>query len=237
MIISFFFLSFWNFFKSFNNQFELSLLCSWSRTNVLSFVYCTYDFLAVLEQFWSCFQVIDGSISFDSDYLTFCSPRPKPLPKYLVLINPFESSVWLSFGICLIIFTLLFYLFARIEGQIFNVKFREWDTLPRASWFALGKGRLRVTIFKSADTSHIVAQNYKMYCFSWLSTPNEFGSITSRKLTRLDYKRTLKIIQGYTGWGLENFLLEQIVIKWSIYKKSVLHFILWILHQIIDIIN
>ena len=40
-----------------------------------------------------------------------------------------------------------------------------------------------------------------------------------------------------TEWGSENFLLEQIVIKWSIYEKSVLQLIFWISYQILDIIS
>ena len=40
-----------------------------------------------------------------------------------------------------------------------------------------------------------------------------------------------------TGWGFENFLLEQIFMKLRIYEKSVFLFIFWISYQIIDIFN
>ena len=72
------------------------------------------------------------------DYLVFSAPQPSLLPKYLALVYPFGIYVWILLGVSILVFSILFYAFARIEGYVLNERFSGYHYLKNASWFAFG---------------------------------------------------------------------------------------------------
>jgi hypothetical protein len=67
-------------------------------------------------------QMFDGTITFDRDFITFVSPLPYPIPKFLALIQPFHYFVWScivsSFFLAPIAFRCIMMLVERIQERI-----------------------------------------------------------------------------------------------------------------------
>ena len=56
----------------------------------------------------------------------------------LTLIYPFDSTIWILFLASLFIFSVGFMIASKVEGNLMNMNFREWNTFYEASWYAYG---------------------------------------------------------------------------------------------------
>ena len=56
----------------------------------------------------------------------------------LTLIYPFDSTIWILFLASLFIFSVGFMIISKVEGNLMNMNFREWNTFYEASWYAYG---------------------------------------------------------------------------------------------------
>lgn len=139
-------------------------------------------------------QVIDGSVWFDSDFLTLASPAPSLFPKYLAFLSPFTVVVWICIFVALILASITFFVIAVIEGGLIDYKLREWSTLPLATWFAYGSILVQQLFFKTtADRGRalrvaisgwllaclVISLSYSSSLRSFLITPIYQNSINS----------------------------------------------------------
>ena len=63
-------------------------------------------------------QVIDGTISFDKDYMVFVAPNPQQNPKYLALIQPLNWVVWVFVVVSLVGGATFFLIVANMEQKV-----------------------------------------------------------------------------------------------------------------------
>ena len=54
------------------------------------------------------------------------------------MIYPFDSTIWILFLASLFIFSVGFMIISKVEGNLMNMNFREWNTFYEASWYAYG---------------------------------------------------------------------------------------------------
>jgi hypothetical protein len=84
---------------------------------------------------YSRHQVLDSTIRYDLDFLTFAIPQPRPLPKYMALYQPFRIYVWLAIVMSLIISAFVFAFIAHAEEGILNIDISGWSTISKAGWY------------------------------------------------------------------------------------------------------
>ena len=62
-------------------------------------------------------QVLDGTITFDVDYMVFVAPNPKLKPKFFALVWPLTPTLWVFVFISLAVGTAVFTLVSNLESQ------------------------------------------------------------------------------------------------------------------------
>jgi hypothetical protein len=101
-------------------------------------------------------QVLDSTIRFDSDFMTFATPLPQPLPKFMALYQPFHFHVWFAVAAFLFISAVAFTLIAYAEEHILGIYISSFNTLGKAGWYCfgsmLGESVSRSTDFESKRT-------------------------------------------------------------------------------------
>ena len=135
---------------------------------------------------------MDGTITFDMDYLVHSAPQPSFLSKYLALVYPFDLVTWavLVFSIFFVGFVLfllgkmqksarLLYLFslrlmkfnlfvANSEGSLSKTNFKEWNAMYNSLWFTygtfIGEAITRDTKSEKAYALRIVIAIWLIYC-------------------------------------------------------------------------
>jgi hypothetical protein len=83
-------------------------------------------------------QVLDSTIRFDRDFLTFATPLPQPLPKFMALYQPFHLHVWLAVAAALSISAVAFTLIAYAEERILGIYISCFSTIGKAGWYCFG---------------------------------------------------------------------------------------------------
>ena len=68
-------------------------------------------------------QVLDGTITFDVDYMVFVAPNPKLKPKFFALVWPLTPTLWVFVFISLAVGTAVFTLVSNLESQAGS----QWD--------------------------------------------------------------------------------------------------------------
>ena len=75
-------------------------------------------------------QVFDGTVAFDKDFQAFATPTPRPLPKYLAMVEPFQPLVWLCIAVSIVAIAVVLCLISRTEAKIL-------DMVGDAIWFTI----------------------------------------------------------------------------------------------------
>ena len=75
----------------------------------------------------SClFQVVESTMFYDRDFLTFASPLPALKPRFLSLLRPFTLTIWILVGISMFALGVVFFFISNIEvcdvnlGEVFT---------------------------------------------------------------------------------------------------------------------
>lgn len=63
-------------------------------------------------------KMFDPTISFDKDYMVFVAPNPGQYPKYLALIRPFDSLVWILVFSSLIVLSVVYLVISKSEEKV-----------------------------------------------------------------------------------------------------------------------
>ena len=66
---------------------------------------------------------MDGTITFDVDYMVFVAPNPKLKPKFFALVWPLTPTLWVFVFISLAVGTAVFTLVSNLESQAGS----QWD--------------------------------------------------------------------------------------------------------------
>ena len=75
---------------------------------------------------------------YNVDFLGIVTSKPSIRPKYLNLIYPYNSNVWIAIFITFGTVTVALFVISRIEGSILNVQFVDWLTIPGSLWYVYG---------------------------------------------------------------------------------------------------
>ncbi|KAK8374763.1 hypothetical protein O3P69_012536 [Scylla paramamosain] len=66
-------------------------------------------------------RVIDYTLGYYNDPLTFCTSPPRPLPRVLALVRPFHPEVWAGFVVALVAVGSLYYAARKLENSSSSV--------------------------------------------------------------------------------------------------------------------
>ena len=61
---------------------------------------------------------MDGTLTFDTDYMLFVAPNPQQADKFFALIYPLDMAVWLFILISFFVATIAFLLIALAEEKV-----------------------------------------------------------------------------------------------------------------------
>ena len=68
-------------------------------------------------------QVLQSTMFYDRDFLTFASPVPPDSPRFLSLLRPFTLNMWIMVGIFMAAMGVAFFLISNIEvGNVFQIQ-------------------------------------------------------------------------------------------------------------------
>jgi len=109
-------------------------LIAYSAFNLVDFAICDI-FITYTRT-----QVIDGTITFDVDYMVFAAPKPQLLPKYTALIMPFDAFVWIVIAGSLIIISFMAFIVASTEQYLrkSNVPLGDWWAFENSFFYCVG---------------------------------------------------------------------------------------------------
>ena len=62
-------------------------------------------------------QVLDGTVTFDVDYMVFVAPNPQLKPKFFALVWPLTPTLWVFVFISLAVGTAVFTLVSNLESK------------------------------------------------------------------------------------------------------------------------
>ena len=62
--------------------------------------------------------MLDGTLTFDIDYMVFVAPNPKQADKFFALIYPLGYTVWLFVLISFFLVTIAFVLLSKAEEKV-----------------------------------------------------------------------------------------------------------------------
>ena len=63
-------------------------------------------------------QVMDGSLTFDIDYMVFVAPNPQQADKFFALVYPLDTTVWLFILLSFILATIAFVTLSKTEEMV-----------------------------------------------------------------------------------------------------------------------
>ncbi len=66
--------------------------------------------------------------------------KPTPLPKYTAIVWPFSPEVWISVGVSLEAFVIIYWAFSLIGPVGYGIDFDFWDSCSQAMMVLLSKG-------------------------------------------------------------------------------------------------
>ena len=61
------------------------------------------------------FQVVQSTMFYDRDFLTFASPIPALKPRFLSLLRPFSLTIWIFVGSSMLALGLVFFFLSNVE--------------------------------------------------------------------------------------------------------------------------
>ena len=61
------------------------------------------------------FQVVESTMFYDRDFLTFASPIPALRPRFLSLLRPFSLTIWIFVGISMFALGFVFFFLSNVE--------------------------------------------------------------------------------------------------------------------------
>ena len=70
--------------------------------------------------------MLDGTLTFDIDYMVFVAPNPQLADKFFALISPLDSTVWLFILVSFLIVTAALVALAKAEEMVI-VKFERLE--------------------------------------------------------------------------------------------------------------
>ena len=63
-------------------------------------------------------QVMDGTLTFDIDYMVFVAPNPQQADKFFALVYPLDTTVWLFILISFVLATIAFVTLSKTEEMV-----------------------------------------------------------------------------------------------------------------------
>ena len=63
-------------------------------------------------------QVMDGTLTFDIDYMVFVAPNPQQADKFFALVYPLDTTVWLFILISFVLATIAFVFLSKTEEMV-----------------------------------------------------------------------------------------------------------------------
>ena len=61
---------------------------------------------------------MDGTLTFDIDYMVFVAPNPQQADKFFALLYPLDFTVWLFIIASLVFVTFAFIIIAKAEEKV-----------------------------------------------------------------------------------------------------------------------
>ena len=97
---------------------------------------------------------MDGTLTFDIDYMVFVAPNPQQADKFFALVYPLDTTVWLFILISFVLATIAFVTLSKTEemvtqnldfnrrniiilfnNKIIKKKLETWSSVSRCTWF------------------------------------------------------------------------------------------------------
>ena len=123
-------------------------------------------------------QVLQSTMFYDRDFLTFASPLPPNSPRYLSLLRPFTPNVWLMIGIFIVCVGVTFLFISKFEvgnvvlfliflivsnillkGKITGFTLEEFSSISATLWYCFGT-LIGESITRDKDLQGIKALRY-----------------------------------------------------------------------------
>ena len=98
------------------------ILMSWTRFQV-TIVKKSYAIMKICIHCMSI-QVVQTTMFYDRDFLTFASPIPAPAPRFFSLLRPFTLIVWVLVITSIISLGVVFYFISNLEVSVANINVR-----------------------------------------------------------------------------------------------------------------
>ena len=73
--------------------------------------------------------MLDGTVTFDVDYMVFVAPNPQLKPKFFALVWPLTPTLWVFVFISLAVGTAVFTLVSNLESKAGRATSRREGTL------------------------------------------------------------------------------------------------------------
>ena len=67
-------------------------------------------------------QVMDGSLTFDIDYMVFVAPNPQQADKFFALVYPLDTTVWLFILLSFILAIIAFVSLSKTEEMVIELE-------------------------------------------------------------------------------------------------------------------
>ena len=140
--------------------------------------------------------MIEGTITFDSDYMAFCTPQPDLQPKYLAIIYPFSKTVWLFVGTMTVLVSLMLFAIATYEQYHHYIRFSEWNTFTKSIIFTFGSFIKEPLLLSNSliysNALMILVGFWLLYC---LVMSASYGGNLTTYLTTPTYSKSINTLQ------------------------------------------
>ena len=172
-------------------------LVEMARSGSVDFSMCT------ILQTYQRYLILDGTVFFEKDYLTFVAPKPTLIPQYFAIVNPFTFNVWIGIIISLFVVALILYLISKCEGPMIDQGLIEWKTFNASVWYTYGT-LIGESITRDTKTSKAVALRWVVgtwiiFCFVMMSA---YGGELKAYLTQKSYTSPIATLQDILESGL-----------------------------------
>ncbi|XP_071527933.1 glutamate receptor ionotropic, delta-1-like [Panulirus ornatus] len=143
-------------------------------------------------------EVIDYTIGYHWEPLTFVTSKPQPLPQWLALVRPYQAYVWLCFLLLLTVAGPIYWLLQKLSGG--SQSLGEAAFLMYASMFAQGRK------WPSSTTVRLYSVFWLLFCLvvtvSYVSNLTAFLTVPALSPT---VDTLEELVDSNFVWGINDF--------------------------------
>ncbi len=145
-------------------------------------------------------QVIDGSVTFDMDYMAFVTPMPSPLPKFLALVQPFHAFVWTTLVASVFVCTAVMCLIARGRTRLVgDHDAGGWTSFSAPFWFCYRTLLYQSPASDRSDGLRWVIGVWFAYC---LVMSSSYSGALKAYMTTPTFTAAINTLKGVLDSGL-----------------------------------